>query len=154
MRQGPLQPHRLAPWLGERCRRSRPAAHGLGLTHRRYLQGSTVHHRLGSAHQSRQRPHHRRVPRALRTLDVPQSHWLLSRLLSSLASFVILPQHRVIVTEIAYLKIDQSKAREFELVVAIAATLFKSSEGCSPMRLERLVRSGGEISVILSMQWN
>lgn len=43
------------------------------------------------------------------------------------------------ITEIAYITIDPSKAADFEAAVASAASAFRAAEGCHGMALERVI---------------
>lgn len=42
------------------------------------------------------------------------------------------------ITEIAYIRIDPSRAQDFEAAVAAASPHFQAGEGCHGMRLERV----------------
>lgn len=56
------------------------------------------------------------------------------------------------VTEIALLTIDPSRAAEFERAVAEASPLFRRSRGCRAMALERSIDQPGRY--ILRVQWD
>lgn len=55
------------------------------------------------------------------------------------------------VTEIAFITIDSARSAEFEAAVREAAPLFEAAQGCSAMRLERVVED--ETQYRLVVQW-
>jgi len=53
------------------------------------------------------------------------------------------------VTEIAHLKIDPSRAHEFEQAVLKAKEFFQSSAGCLGMKLEKVIEVPGDYHLVV-----
>ncbi|MGZ6041865.1 MAG: antibiotic biosynthesis monooxygenase family protein [Asticcacaulis sp.] len=55
------------------------------------------------------------------------------------------------ITEIARLRIDALRSDDFEAAVAAAAPLFRASEGCHGMALDRIIEEPG--TYVLRVSW-